>query len=51
MDFRTDLALERCEFLGKKEINGVEIKEWGDISREVSVATDSVNMVVERNNE
>ena len=33
------------------EINGVEIKEWGDISREVSVATDSVNMVVERNNE
>ena len=28
MDFRTDLALERCEFLGKKEINGVEIESF-----------------------
>lgn len=26
MDFRTDLALERCEFLGKKNIEGVRMK-------------------------
>lgn len=28
MNFRTDLALERCEFLGKKAINGVEIESF-----------------------
>ncbi|MBO5858406.1 MAG: GPR endopeptidase [Clostridia bacterium] len=28
MDFRTDLALERCEFLGKKETEGVIIEEF-----------------------
>jgi len=28
MDFRTDLALERCEFLGKKETDGIEIEEF-----------------------
>lgn len=28
MDFRTDLALERCEFLGKTEIDGVEIESF-----------------------
>ena len=28
MDFRTDLALERCEFLGKKETKGIEIEEF-----------------------
>ena len=28
MNFRTDLALERCEFLGKKSINGVEINSF-----------------------
>lgn len=28
MNFRTDLALERCEFLGKKSINGVEIESF-----------------------
>ncbi|MBQ3007207.1 MAG: GPR endopeptidase [Clostridia bacterium] len=26
MNFRTDLALERCEFLGKKELEGIEIE-------------------------
>ncbi|MBR2868086.1 MAG: GPR endopeptidase [Clostridia bacterium] len=28
MDFRTDLALERCEFLGKKETEGIEIETF-----------------------
>lgn len=28
MNFRTDLALERCEFLGKKAISGVEIDSF-----------------------
>ena len=28
MDFRTDLALERCEFLGKTEIEGVKIEAF-----------------------
>lgn len=28
MNFRTDLALERCEFLGKKALNGVEIESF-----------------------
>lgn len=28
MNFRTDLALERCEFLGKKSINGIEIESF-----------------------
>lgn len=28
MNFRTDLALERCEFLGKKSINGVAIETF-----------------------
>ncbi|MBQ4626594.1 MAG: GPR endopeptidase [Clostridia bacterium] len=28
MNFRTDLALERCEFLGKKDIEGIEIESF-----------------------
>ncbi len=28
MNFRTDLAVERCEFLGKKALNGVEIDSF-----------------------
>lgn len=28
MNFRTDLALERCEFLGNKRLEGVEIKSF-----------------------
>lgn len=28
MNFRTDLALERCEFLGKKELSGIEIESF-----------------------
>ena len=30
------------------EINGVAIKEWNDISREISIAVDEVKLVVER---
>ncbi len=33
------------------EINGNPIVDWNDISREVSVATETVEMVIERNNE
>ncbi len=36
MDFRTDLALERCEFLGKTEIEGVEIEAFRDKKAKVS---------------
>ena len=28
MNFRTDLALERCEFLGKKSLDGIEIESF-----------------------
>ena len=28
MYFRTDLALERCEFLGKKSLDGIEIESF-----------------------
>lgn len=28
MNFRTDLALERCEFLGKKNIEGIDIESF-----------------------
>lgn len=28
MNFRTDLALERCEFLGEKNIDGIEIERF-----------------------
>ena len=28
MNFRTDLALERCEFLGKKALEGIEIESF-----------------------
>ena len=33
------------------EINGVEIKEWGDISREISVTPEVADIVVDRNGE
>ena len=33
------------------EINGKKIAEWSDISREVSIATETVEMLVERNGE
>ena len=28
MNFRTDLALERCEFLGEKNIRGIDIERF-----------------------
>ena len=39
MDFRTDLALERCEFLGKKETDGIEIEEFEAKKAKVSRIT------------
>lgn len=39
MDFRTDLALERCEFLGKKETDGIEIEEFDAKKARVSRIT------------
>ncbi|MBE6463341.1 MAG: RIP metalloprotease RseP [Alphaproteobacteria bacterium] len=33
------------------EVNGVEIKEWTDISREISVSSDNVNLLIKRNDE
>ncbi len=36
MDFRTDLALERCEFLGKTEIEGVKIEAFRSKKAKVS---------------
>ena len=33
------------------EVNGVEIKEWSDISREISVSNDNVNLLIKRNDE
>lgn len=33
------------------EINGVEVKEWNDISRNVSIATDNVVLKIKRNDE
>ncbi len=39
MDFRTDLALERCEFLGKKETEGIEIEEFDAKKARVSRIT------------
>lgn len=33
------------------EINGNEINDWSDISKEVSIAIDNVNMKIERNSE
>lgn len=39
MDFRTDLALERCEFLGKKETKGIEIEEFDAKKARVSRIT------------
>lgn len=47
MDFRTDLALERCEFLGKTEIDGVEIEAFRDKKAKVS----RINVVDERGEE
>ncbi len=39
MDFRTDLALERCEFLGKKETEGIKIEEFDAKKARVSRIT------------
>lgn len=36
MNFRTDLALERCEFLGKKELGGIEIESFNAHKAKVS---------------
>jgi regulator of sigma E protease len=33
------------------EVNGAVITEWGDISREVSLATENVDLLIERNGE
>ncbi len=33
------------------EVNGVEIKEWNDISKEVSIAVDNVTLKINRNTE
>ncbi|MBR5599634.1 MAG: RIP metalloprotease RseP [Alphaproteobacteria bacterium] len=33
------------------KINGVDIKEWNDISREISVSVDEVDLLLERNGE
>lgn len=33
------------------EINGNKINDWSDISKEVSIAIDNVNMKIERNSE
>lgn len=47
MDFRTDLALERCEFLGKTEIDGVEIEAF----REKKAKVSRINVIDERGEE
>ncbi len=47
MDFRTDLALERCEFLGKTEIDGVEIEAF----REKKAKVSRISVIDERGEE
>ncbi len=47
MDFRTDLALERCEFLGKTEIDGVEIEAF----REKKAKVSRINVIDEKGEE
>lgn len=36
MDFRTDLAVERCEILGKKEVSGIESETFSGKKTKVS---------------
>ncbi len=51
MNFRTDLAIERCEFLGEKNIEGIEIERFeakGATVSRIDVVSDKGARVVEK---
>ncbi len=51
MNFRTDLALERCEFLGEKNIEGIEIERFdakGATVSRIDVVNEKGARVVEK---